>query len=310
MDAFKRKLSDALEKRMGSKYTLDYTFINKNNGVEKNSLIIFKDGSKCASSIYIDELIQAYEQKKISIDEIADRIFHAYVNNNSVKDDMVQQVFEKLKCYETCKDDLYIKLINREKNRAFLQGKVYQPFHDLALALYYRVNFKDQVVRSIAISEDMYKKWNLGLPKEKVIRDALDNGERKNPVKVQRIIDIMMENFGISECIPELTSVPDTADDMLLITNDIGVNGAVSIMYGGVLKEVSEKHNNLDLIIIPSSIHEVVVLLNYPDKAYDRDELQEIVCDVNHKHVLPEEVLSDNVYLYKHDTDELVIWKE
>ena len=74
-------------------------------------------------------------------------------------------------------------------------------------------------------------------------------------------------------------------------------------MYPGVLREFAAKQER-DLIILPSSVHEVILLP--VQKEFDRDTLKQMVTDVNATQVDAQEVLSDGVYLYLRESDEVI----
>lgn len=60
-------------------------------------------------------------------------------------------------------------------------------------------------------------------------------------------------------------------------------------MIGEILKE--------DFYILPSSIHEVIILPK--SKEIAKEELDAMIQDINHTQVDTEEVLSDHAYLYE-----------
>ena len=65
-----------------------------------------------------------------------------------------------------------------------------------------------------------------------------------------------------------------------------------------------------DLCIIPSSIHETLLVPLMPNgKCYemDWDEVAETVKEVNDTQLLPEEVLSGHAYKYIRETEEIVM---
>ena len=85
---------------------------------------------------------------------------------------------------------------------------------------------------------------------------------------------------------------------MIVITNTLGVNGADVILYPDMLPSLANEYNT-DFYVIPSSIHEVILV-----SAEDDSKLEEyrfLVRDVNEQFVDPEEILSDQVYYYQHD---------
>ena len=76
------------------------------------------------------------------------------------------------------------------------------------------------------------------------------------------------------------------------------------MLYPGVLKEFSKKIGH-DLIILPSSVHEVL-LLPY-DSTYSFQEMADMVKDVNEKCVPVEEQLSNQVYYYSSTQDSIFL---
>ena len=87
-------------------------------------------------------------------------------------------------------------------------------------------------------------------------------------------------------------------------TNKEGVNGASVILYPNLLRDFGIKIGE-SFYILPSSIHEVILV---PESLGAQAQvLIEMVKDVNRIAVAEDEVLSDNVYLYDLDNDEIKI---
>ena len=76
------------------------------------------------------------------------------------------------------------------------------------------------------------------------------------------------------------------------------------MLYPETLEEFADK-NEANIFVIPSSIHEVILI---PDKENDEQgseewirktsELRNIICMVNREEVSADEVLSDNLYYF------------
>ena len=83
---------------------------------------------------------------------------------------------------------------------------------------------------------------------------------------------------------------------MKVLSNTRRIEGAVCILYPGVLESLAREEGH-DLYILPSSIHEVILL---PDTgAPSAEELKRMVREVNDTQVAPEEVLSYSLYRYR-----------
>jgi hypothetical protein len=88
----------------------------------------------------------------------------------------------------------------------------------------------------------------------------------------------------------------DTPVPLLVLTNESKYCGAACMLYEGLLRNLSEEIQS-DLFIIPSSIHEVLLL---PDEGeFSEEELSALVREINTHFINPSEVLSDHVYRFK-----------
>ena len=86
------------------------------------------------------------------------------------------------------------------------------------------------------------------------------------------------------------------------MTNESLIYGAATVLYKGVLEKLSEE-TGTDLILIPSSVHEVLIL---PDtNEIEAKELAEIIKQVNDKELEPQEILSGHPYCFVRETGTL-----
>ena len=102
-----------------------------------------------------------------------------------------------------------------------------------------------------------------------------------------------IESSVIDKMIEEVTV--DNTFEMYVLTNVAGINGASAILYNGILERFANRLNK-DLYVIPSSIHETIIIPKEPDISVE--SLRELVCDVNNSEVQEDEVLADCVYEY------------
>lgn len=110
--------------------------------------------------------------------------------------------------------------------------------------------------------------------------------------KVKRQINPKLEIEGIL-----LTMLPPEEENpsMYVLSNAERLNGAAAILDAKTMEDISEKLGG-DFVVLPSSIHETIVLPMNEDM--DRQALETMVQDVNAGQVAPEERLSDHVYMY------------
>ncbi len=91
------------------------------------------------------------------------------------------------------------------------------------------------------------------------------------------------------EMLPERT--------MWIITNEQGIEGAVSMLYEDKVHKLAERLGS-DLYILPSSVHEVIAV---SVKMGEPEELAQTVAEVNMDQVKLEDRLSNQVYHYDKD---------
>jgi hypothetical protein len=77
------------------------------------------------------------------------------------------------------------------------------------------------------------------------------------------------------------------------------------MMNKDMLRETAEKFGK-DLMILPSSIHEVL-LIPAKDDEMNADELRQMVREVNDTQLALNEILSYHVYRYSQETEEISI---
>ncbi len=85
--------------------------------------------------------------------------------------------------------------------------------------------------------------------------------------------------------------------DIHVVTTSYRTKGAAAILSRDDMIEFMEAHNAEKLIILPSSIHEALIIPyhNYMDMEY----FSKMVKEINATHVAPEDQLADRAYLYE-----------
>jgi len=185
--------------------------------------------------------------------------------------------------FTKAKDSIVFQLINTASNKELLEKVPHREFLDLSIIYRWILKNTEDGIMSIIIKNNMMKE--VGLDEEALFEKALENTKRLFPTYIKNMKDVISDISSEDE-------LPDTA--LWVITNASLSNGAAVMIYEDVLYELSCKLNS-DLYIIPSSIHQILALSTF--FASPR-ELVELVKVVNMTDVLPNEVLSDNIYYY------------
>lgn len=121
----------------------------------------------------------------------------------------------------------------------------------------------------------------VGITIEEIEKAALEN--------LRRNIDI----FTLSEF---LHFSPVNGMDLLVVTNKSRMYGAAAMLFNGVLEDISKRMGS-DIVVLPSSIHEVLIVPITSMVAYD--VLLNMVREVNLTEVSVEERLTDSIYIWK-----------
>ena len=129
------------------------------------------------------------------------------------------------------------------------------------------------------------------------------------PAKIQTLGQVLLQickaQFGNSlspDMIEELSEEEGTDSSFYVLSNEDGVTGAGCILYEGCLRKFAEQHHS-DLIILPSSIHEVLLVCDRGEMNYQ--ELNEMVRCINKENVPMEDVFSDRIYRYSRADDKI-----
>ncbi|MBE5958464.1 MAG: hypothetical protein E7254_06335 [Lachnospiraceae bacterium] len=288
----------------------------KNNGVELDALMAIRTGYKAAPTIYLNCYYDEYKSGK-SINEIIEEIYSMF----SRKLGDVEFDIEEFTDFEKIKSKIAYKVINTEKNKKLLKKVPHIDILDLSVVFYCIVKCDKNENATTLIYDHHANMWNVTT--EELYEIAKENTPKLLPYEIKSMEDIIMEMICEKNCFEvnengeyngeeteNLTSMImeelKKADEpkMYVLTNVYRLNGAVAMLYDGVLREFANKQQK-DIIILPSSVHEVIIIPienNMTPKEFDS-----IINEVNNEEVIPEEILSDHAYMYVRSVDEIII---
>lgn len=283
------RIQAEVKEKMGEKTQVERRRITKNNGVELEGITITEEGQKISPMVYLDEYYHIYE-KGVPLPEITEDILRVYEQSRK----SIPETPEFYTDYKKVKTRLVCKLVNYEKNRKQLSRVPYIRCMDLALVFYYAMEEKEIGRGTILVYNSHLNLW--GITKEQLYETARKNTPRLLPYEFKEMWELLEEDSldGGEFANGELP--------MYVLSNRDHQFGSVNMIYDSVLAEVGQRIGD-DFYILPSSVHECIII---PVKTRaTRDELRNMVWDINRTQVLPEEVLSDNVYFYERETHRL-----
>ena len=280
-ETFLNTIRVLIQEKLGDSCEVRPVKVLKNNGTVLDGLTILSGSFPAAPTIYLNDLYKLHLQGT-GLHIIAETILRSIADSPVPPPDTIKQFTD----YNLVRKKLAIRLLHAEKNKKLLSELPWFPVLDLALVFSIVVRTDTGDLYSCLITESHMNLW--GITPGELKDEALANA----PVILPPSLRTMAETIHIPE-----ESVP-RVPPLFVLTNSAGIQGASAILYPDVLQNVSATVND-DLVLIPSSIHEILLL---PERfAGSREELDQMVKDVNRMSVEPVDQLSDHVYFFRRE---------
>lgn len=172
------------------------------------------------------------------------------------------------------------RLVNTKANKEMLNNLIHRDFLDLSIYYEMVVERNNDYMKVIKVSYDIAKQH--GWDEDDLYKAAVSN------IKSASIINMSAHSVGLR---------------MVALTNEFMSNGAFYIMSTKILDNLAYVWGVNKIIIIPSSIHEVILVpLSESSIGMIPEWVNGIIRSINDTEVKEEEVLSDHAYLYSAET--------
>lgn len=196
-------------------------------------------------------------------------------------------------------DDIYDQVIYRtvsyKENQATLYNVIHEKKMDLANMICIPVrNIRDEVV-GVAPVTNAYLYEN-DLSRTMLIEAANRNTPNFLPATIKPLFS--KKESTVHQIQPW---------SMYQLTNSEKTFGAGVVFYDGIMSELSKKSGGMDIVLLPASVHEWVIIPVPVNDEINIREFKNMVRQINNYTLPPEEFLSDNIYKYKNQTRELII---
>lgn len=259
--------------------TVELNEVTKSNDEAHIGLIIRKEGSNMAPNIYLEDYYSDFQSGNYTMEEIIGRIVDVRILNDVDGIDI-----ENYTNLSLVRDKISCKLLNAKANELYLADKPHTKFLDLVVM--YVVNVSKTM--TMPITNDVLEKF--GITKATLHKIAMKN-LAESASKIESLQDVLKHLVGEdNDLVSEDTGVT-------VLTNDESKFGANLILDKGVMEAMSKRMGG-DFIIIPSSIHEVLVM----PMSFGTEGLTDMIRTVNASSVDPVDVLSDHPYVYSAET--------
>ena len=293
---FKQQIVSSLQKQLGTETRITIQDIVKNNDTHLDGLTILPENSCVCPTIYLKYYFQKYENG-CPFSEITGQILAVYRENlpaSSID-------FSFFTDYTQVRSNIVFKLINYERNPELLSDVPHYRFLDLALVFYCLIETSPDGCASILIHNRHLSYWNI--TDDDLFALAQQNTPRLLAYELRDMTDVLRELFAAEPSVCEDGDSLSPAS-MYILTNRAKRNGSVCILYDNLLLNFANRLG-CDLFILPSSIHEV--LLIPANGQTETKDLSEVVREVNSCQLSREEILSDHVYYFSRETGRLTM---
>ena len=289
-DQFCVNIQNAIKKHCDKEVSVQLHTVRKLNGVILKGITITTKNGNIMPTLYLDKYYREYEEGT-SFDEIV-RLFLEEYESAGIKDNFDIQFFSE---YEKVKPHLGFKLMHYEMNQELLMPIPYKRFLDLAVVCFCDIRDGRIGHGSITIRNEHLEMWQIS--KEELFGDAMVNMTRMYPADFMNMAAVLRELYN------DPAGLLSISFPMYILTNTERLNGAASLLYKGKMEEIAKLLGG-DYYVLPSSIHEVIIIPK-KEKGTDENYLSQMVDEINHEQLAREEILSNHAYLYHADSKEL-----
>ncbi|MBQ8799912.1 MAG: hypothetical protein IJZ55_10140 [Lachnospiraceae bacterium] len=292
-EEFRSEVCGLLKEILGAGYETEVSQVRKNNGVMKEALFVRKENSECIPCFYTEELYRSYcmgEQETA----LAEYLANIVLGECETMKQQAGKFLEK----EWIEEHLFLRLLHGEQNREYLKDTVCFEFLDLVAVVCVLTEDGEDEIKSYQLPKHVWELMGFGSADE-YFPKIVENTRRLFPEQLVCMEQIVLPCSENEERLftLQLSEPQEKLEEqkLYILSNRKKINGATTILYPGILKRLGERFEG-DFYVIPSSVHEVLVLKNTDGEELSR--LNEIVREVNDTQVEPEEVLSHHVYFY------------
>ncbi len=277
--AFQKWAQESLEKRC-PEAVVRITPIHRGVRGSFTGLSVLMPGQKAGIVANLDVYYMRYCHHEDStklidemLEECVDESFSAFLDKYLSYDVAKDRLFAQLRCLEDVNDD-----------------QICYQIGDFAMIFFLMVGGTGNGWRCMQVTESLLEQFDVS--PEELMRTALKNSEKLMPPLITPMGTYIKDGMDCDE---------GSSSTMILVTNKQSNRGAVVLFYEGVMERIANYLQD-DLLIIPSSIHEMLVV-PFSEHAGNEENLEELIQELNESRMVRMgEKLSDHLYFYNRFT--------
>lgn len=294
-EEFKEKVIQDFTSYVGPEYenyVLNVQRVNKVNRILDGISLIHPDRhSQIVPTIYINDIYESYkksENYEYEMTQAAKTMRVAMKKGET----MLPPID-----YKKAENKIVYQIISTRDNSSFLKEVPHREILDMSIIYRWIVNVDSKGISSVVVHNELAEA--MGLDENDLYKMACKNTARILPVSIDSMSNILRNRAIANGFMDDNSDSNDTGMDFdnkfLIMTNTSGFMGASTMLYDGVLDEVSKKVGG-NFYIVPSSINELIIIAD--DGVISADVLLGMVIDINRNELDTSEKLTDNVYYY------------
>lgn len=299
-EEFKEVVINALEAAMPKGCVLETDSVLKNNGCRMDALCFRREGVEAAPTLYVQNFYRAF-QEGVPIEAVVGKILEVGLASY----DAVKLSPEYWLNWDNVKEMVCLKLINKEKNEELLGQVIYREFLDLAVTPIVVDIHDDGAMSSLRVCREFLDEW--GVDEDELFAAAEVNSKKVLPPRLFGLLG--NEKDGLPETTINLWEEKgirlSRCEDacVFVLTNKPKSYGAYYMTDIAILSEIADYLDD-DLIVIPSSVNEVMVAAL---SGVDKDKMDSLIETVNRCDVERTDCLSDHSYLFLREIGRVVM---
>ena len=285
-DMIKERLADLSPESVYARESI------KNNGKVLLGITVVPKDRDMAPCIYVERYIPP-DPSRFLQEGVWERIADKMAGDFRYALNLMEPEGESLFLPEDIPEKLVLDVVNLEKNRNSIGDQPYREYMDLAILMRWETICGGRTGK-IPVTREILEEW--GRSYDELYDIALKNTVRKYPGRIAPLEEILNEySHGL---------IRDLESPFYYIGNESGLRGVAAILYPGLLRSLYDRIG-APYYVIPSSINELLALpVSFEP---DRERLDGLIWEVNTYMLDRSEILSDSLYQYQPDIDQLVI---
>ena len=234
---------------------------------------------KTGASVWIN-LTEMYEL--IRNEGTSDRVINSTADRIAIDLKKVSSDLDILSDYGKIRTKLTMEILETNRYSELLKNVPNEKMEDLSVVYRIVLSERKESKRTVLVTDRLLERY--GITEDRLKADAKENAPGFQPAVIRPLSEML-----------EIPKNPEDKEVLYVASNENMNRGAGVLAYPGFLEEAADRLEG-DFFVLPSSIHEILLLVDTGSLA--AKELQNLVSSVNRNEVEPEDRLSNHAYHY------------